>query len=134
MTRLLRDLPLSCSSGTIVRPSAVTAVDTTAGTIAISSTVHGVATTTTYTLAAGATITANGATTTLGSLLPGAQVTLQLSTIGTTTTVGSINAVTEHARGVVSSVDTTANTITITPHGRHRCIKLTRSRPGRQLR
>jgi hypothetical protein len=94
----------------------VTSVDTTANTITISTPFSGSTTTTTYTLAAGASITANGAPATLSQLSAGAIVFLQLTTTGTTTTVTAITALAQHAQGVASSVDTTADTITITPH------------------
>jgi hypothetical protein len=94
----------------------VTGIDTTANTITISSLFAGSATPTTYTLAAGAMLTANGATAALSSLSAGANVILQLTTIGTTTTVGSIAALPQHAGGVVGAVDTTNDTITITPN------------------
>ncbi|HZK82988.1 MAG TPA: hypothetical protein VFC46_18030, partial [Humisphaera sp.] len=94
----------------------VTSIDTTANTITITSLFAGSATPTTYTLGAGVTLTANGATTALSSLSAGANVVLQLTTIGTTTTVTSITALPQRAGGVVTSIDTTADTITITPN------------------
>ena len=98
------------SYGTLV------SVDTTANTIILSSNGWGsaTATQTTYTLGAGATITADGATATLGGLAVGDQIALSLSST-TPATVTSIKATGKSLDGQVTAVDTTANTITLTP-------------------
>jgi small nuclear ribonucleoprotein (snRNP)-like protein len=91
-------------------------VDTTANTITLSTANFDFSSSmqTTYTLGAGATITADGAAATLGGLATGDRVFLSLSTT-TPTTVTAIKATGESLSGQVTAVDTTANTITFAP-------------------
>ncbi|HWE01727.1 MAG TPA: hypothetical protein VG326_04895 [Tepidisphaeraceae bacterium] len=97
---------------------ALVSVDATANTITLSSGGYdsSTPTQTTYTLGAAATITADGAAATLGSLAVGDQIILKLSST-TPITVTSIKATGKGLGGEVTAVDTTADTITLTPDG-----------------
>ena len=91
-------------------------VDTTGNTITLSNSWDnsGSSSTTTYTLGAGATITGDGATATLGALSVGDKISLTLSS-STPATVTAIKASGMSLDGAVTTVDTTAGTITLTP-------------------
>jgi hypothetical protein len=94
---------------------AVTAVDPVANTITVSLTLGGAASTATYTLASGATVTADGAPTPLATLLPGAQVVVTLSAASAVAAT-SIAATSQVANGLVTNVDAVAGTITLAAH------------------
>ncbi|MDB5289468.1 MAG: Hemolysin-type calcium-binding protein, partial [Phycisphaerales bacterium] len=94
----------------------VVSVDATANKITLKVTSeHSAAKQTTFTVAAGATITVDGAATPLGSLTAGTWVAVETSSTDPTT-VTSITAFGRRVEGTVSAVDTTANTITLTGH------------------
>jgi hypothetical protein len=90
----------------------VTAVDTINGTITISSVVKGATVETTYNVAKTATITIDGAAGTLDQLVAGVAVRL-VADPADATTLTSIVAVGKQAAGDVTTVDTTAGTLTL---------------------
>jgi len=88
--------------------------DTTTNTIRVSiHAEHGTASQVTFTLSSTATITLNGSPATLANLPAGVWVGLTTDP-ASATTVTAINAMSRQVEGVVSAVDTTASTITIT--------------------
>jgi Cu/Ag efflux protein CusF len=93
----------------------VVSVDTTAQTITVSTNDQGSSATTTYTVDPSAKITADGAATTLASLLAGANVELTISASSASTAI-AIAARSQHVAGTLASVDATAKTITLTSH------------------
>jgi|GEM_PF-4336506 len=89
--------------------------DTTANTITVSiHPEHGTASQVTFTLSSTATITLNGSPATLANLPAGVWVGLTTDPASAATTVTAINAMSRQVEGVVSAVDPTASTITIT--------------------
>lgn len=109
-TRTAKPSSISSNSaaGTLV------STDATAGTITVAEGSSSSATQTTYTLSSDATITADGATATLGQLSPGANVKLTLSAAASTT-VTAVVATGKKVTGAVTAVDTSASTIMLTP-------------------
>ncbi|HWE95608.1 MAG TPA: hypothetical protein VG269_16710, partial [Tepidisphaeraceae bacterium] len=95
----------------------VVSTDTTANTITVSThSDFGAPAQTTFTLASGATVTVDGATSTLASLVAGEKITWTVSATDSTM-LTAISAVGGRVFGLVSAVDTTANTITLQAHG-----------------
>ncbi len=90
----------------------VASVDTTLDTVTLNINRHGTSTQSTYTLSPTATITADGSAITLNQLNAGEKVDLRLDP--TTSAVTAITAVAPRAEGVVTAVDTTNGTVTIT--------------------
>jgi hypothetical protein len=88
--------------------------DIAAGTITLATaSEHGPSSESTFTLASGATVTLNGAASTLGALPTGVWVGLQLDP-ASPTTAKSVNAIGKRTEGTLTAIDTTANTFTVT--------------------
>jgi hypothetical protein len=106
--------PVVLSKAVAAEPRLGTVVGTTDTTITITGKgKKGATTNTTYTVASGATITADGATVTLAQLVAGTNVKLKLDSSSRPSTVTSIVALDTEVHGHVTAVDPTAGTITI---------------------